>query len=64
MTQQNFGTDFQKEIERVEEYKFEPIKGYPMLRWKGKRPFESTQFYPAQLKETHGEEVDNWSNRI
>lgn len=64
MTQQNLGTNFQKEIERVEEYKFEPIKGYPMLHWKGKRPFESTQFYPAQLKETHGEEVDGWFNQI
>lgn len=62
--QQNLGTDFQKSIEKVEEYRFEPIKGYPMLHWKGKRPFQSTQFYPAQLKETHGEEVDSWFNRI
>lgn len=49
---------------RVEEYKFEPIKGYPMLNWRGKRPFTSTQFYPAQLKEMHGEEVDGWRNKI
>ena len=49
---------------RVEEYKFEPIKGYPMLNWRGKRPFTSTQFYPAQLKEVHGEEVDGWRNKI
>lgn len=62
--QKTLGTDFQKPIEKVEEYRFEPIKGYPMLHWKGKRPFESTQFYPAQLKETHGEEVDGWYNRI
>lgn len=62
--QQNLGTKFQKEIDRVEEFKFEPIKGYPMLHWKGKRPFESTQFYPAQLKETHGEDIDGWYNRI
>lgn len=41
----------------VESYEFEPIKGYPMLRWQGKRPFNSTQYYPAQLKEVHGEEV-------
>ena len=36
----------------VEGYKFEqnPIKGYPELRWRGKRPFTSTQFYPAQQK--------------
>lgn len=31
------------------------IKGYPELRWTGKRPYTSTQFYPAQLKETYGE---------
>jgi site-specific DNA-methyltransferase (adenine-specific)/adenine-specific DNA-methyltransferase len=49
---------------RVENYKFEPIKGYPMLNWRGKRPFTSTQFYPAQLKEVHGPEVDGWRNKI
>ena len=51
-------------VESVESCEFEPIQGYPMLRWKGKRPFESTQYYPAQLKETYGEEVDNWRNKI
>src|SRR5690606_27365703 len=48
----------------VEKYEFEPIKGYPMLHWRGKRPFTSTQYYPAQLKEVHGEEVDGWRNKI
>ena len=48
----------------VETYQFEPIQGYPMLNWKGKRPFRSTQYYPAQLKETYGEEVDGWQNKI
>ncbi len=38
----------------VEKYEFEPIKGYPMLNWRGKRPFTSTQYYPAQLKERSG----------
>ena len=52
------------DIPSVEEYEFEPIKGYPMLHWKGKRPFYSTQFYPAQLKEQFGEEVDGWMNQI
>ena len=47
-----------------ETYQFEPIRGYPMLNWRGKRPFESTQYYPAQLKETCGEEVDDWTNKI
>lgn len=53
-----------QKLDSVEEYKFEPIKGYPMLHWKGKRPFSSTRYYPAQLKENHGQEVDGWMNRI
>ncbi len=65
MTEQHeLPAKFQPDIETVEEYRFEPIKGYPMLHWQGKRPFESTQYYPAQLKETHGEETDGWFNRI
>lgn len=48
----------------VEHYEFEPIKGYPMLQWKGKRPFTSTQFYPAQLREVYGEPVDGWRNML
>lgn len=51
-------------VEKVNEYKFEPIKGFPMLNWRGKRPFNSTQYYPAQLKEVHGEEVGGWRNKI
>ncbi len=50
--------------EPVGSYAFEPIQGYPMLNWRGKRPFRSTQYYPAQLKEIHGPEVDGWRNRI
>ena len=50
--------------ETVETYEFEPIQGYPMLNWAGKRPFRSTQYYPAQLKETYGDEVDYWRNKI
>jgi len=48
----------------VEEYQFEPIKGYPMLQWKGKRPFRSTHYYPAQLREVHGPEVEGWRSKI
>lgn len=51
-------------VDSVEKYDFAPIKGYPMLNWRGKRPFTSTQFYPAQLKEIHGEEVNGWRNKI
>ena len=51
-------------LDSVEKYKFEPIKGYPMLHWHGKRPFTSTQYYPAQKKEVYGEEVNGWINKI
>lgn len=54
----------EQKIESVEEFQFEPIKGQPMLNWRGKRPFTSTQFYPAQLKETFGEETNGWMNKI
>ena len=54
----------EKPLESVEEYRFEPIKGYPMLHWHGKRPFNSTQYYPAQHKETHGPEIKGWRNKI
>lgn len=57
-------TTFDGSTTNVEKYEFEPIKGYPMLNWRGKRPFTSTQYYPAQLKEVHGEEVDGWRNKI
>lgn len=40
------------------------IKGYPELRWTGKRPYESTQYYPAQLRERYGEETNCWINKI
>lgn len=56
----------EQNIESIEDFKFEqqPIKGQPELRWRGKRPFTSTQYYPAQLKETFGEEVNGWTNKI
>lgn len=64
--QQNLdiNTTNDSELDSVEQYDFEPIKGHPMLNWKGKRPFTSTQYYPAQLKERYGEEVDGWMNKI
>lgn len=47
------------------EFKNEPIKGFPELRWAGKRPFTGTPYYPAQLKETHGEVADDgWMNKL
>ncbi len=71
MTQQNNfpGTPFPKKEENVEDMTFslpqpEPIKGFPELRWTGKRPFTSTHYYPAQCKERYGDSVDGWMNRI
>lgn len=53
-------------LENVQEYQFDlpPIKGRPELRWRGKRPFTSTQYFPAQEKEQHGDEVNGWLNKI
>lgn len=52
---------------QMELFEFEqrkPIKGYPELHWTGKRPYTSTQYFPAQLKETFGEPKDGWMNKI
>lgn len=51
-------------LKEVEGYTFEPIKGYPMLNWRGKRPFTGTQYFPAQKKEVYGEEVNGWINKV
>lgn len=40
------------------------IKGFPELRWTGKRPYRSTQYYPAQLRESYGQSKDGWMNKI
>lgn len=46
-------------------FEMEPIKGFPELRWAGKRPFTGTAYYPAQLKETYGEPAeDGWMNKL
>lgn len=48
-------------------FEFEPrptIKGFPELRWTGKRPYRSTQYYPAQLRESYGAEKNGWINKI
>lgn len=41
-----------------------PIKGYPELHWRSKRPYKSTVYYPAQLKESYGKEKNGWLNKI
>lgn len=53
----------QQELFEFEERK--TIKGYPELRWTGKRPYKSTQYYPAQLKEVYGNpDKGGWLNKI
>lgn len=56
----------QDKITAADRFEFDvnPIKGYPELKWTGKRPFRSTQYYPAQLKEIHNNEVNGWLNEI
>lgn len=51
-------------IDSIEEYKFEPIKGFPLLKWRGKRPYAATQYYPAQLKEQYFSTIHEWRNKI
>lgn len=58
-----------QKVENVEDMVFDlprpqPIRGFPELHWAGKRPFTSTHFFPAQLKERYGDPVDGWMNRI
>ena len=62
--QLSLGIKDDKTPKSVSEYKFEPIRGQPMLHWAGKRPFTSTQYFPAQEKERHGEEVNDWMNEL
>lgn len=54
-------------IQKQMSFEFEtrnPIKGYPELHWTGKRPYKSTVYYPAQLKESYGQSKDDWMNKI
>lgn len=62
--QLSLGIKDDKTPKSVSDYKFEPIRGQPMLHWAGKRPFTSTQYFPAQEKERHGEEVNDWMNEL
>ena len=59
----------EKKPTTVSDFRFAPIKdrlikGQPELLWRGKRPFTSTSYFPAQEKEQHGEEVDGRLNKI
>lgn len=64
MTTENNTLDLTEENPQEGVFKLEPIKGYAMLRWNGKRQFTATRYYPAQLKEQHGEAFNGWLNKI
>lgn len=53
-------------LEAFETFEFDlpPIRGFPELRWAGKRPFKSTQYFPAQKKESYGDPTDGWWNQV
>lgn len=54
-----------EELIDIDKYEFEPIKGFPMLHWKGKRPFRMTKYFPAQLKEVFGKsDANGWTNKL
>ena len=41
-----------------------PIRGFPELRWTGKRPYKATQFFPAQRRESYGNPSSGWMNML
>lgn len=65
---QKSGANPHRERYDMNEFLFDkhaPIKGYPELRWAGKRPFTGTCYYPAQHKDSYGSPSDSgWMNRI
>ena len=46
------------------EFDLPPIRGVPELRWVGKRPFRLTTYFPAQRKETYGDPLESWWNKV
>jgi DNA modification methylase len=44
--------------------KVEQAKGRPLLRWSGKKPLESVQFYPAQETEVYGDKEAKDFNKL
>lgn len=62
-------TDTNGSQEQFELFDLPTIKGFPELRWTGKRPYRSTLYYPAQLRERYGNEAegsthDGWINKL
>lgn len=62
--EQTLGLKAEQKIESVNNFKFEPILGRPMLDWNGKRPYTSTQYYPAQRRESYESQSNGWVNKL
>lgn len=62
--EQTLGLKAEQKIESVNNFKFEPILGRPMLEWNGKRPYTSTQYYPAQRRESYENQSNGWVNKL
>lgn len=62
--EQTLGLKAEQKIESVNNFKFEPILGRPMLEWNGKRPYTSTQYYPAQRRESYESQSNGWVNKL
>lgn len=45
-------------------FTLEPIRGFPELRWAGKRPFRQIPYYPAQLREQYPGDLDDDLDRL
>ncbi len=52
------------EFYEIETRRPDPQRGFPELWWMGKRPFHGVHYYPAQHRESHGDAVDGWRNKI
>lgn len=57
-------SDKQQEAFQTFEFDLQPIRGFPELRWTGKKSNASTTYFPAQKKESYGDSVDGWINKI
>jgi DNA modification methylase len=55
-----------KKQDTFESFDFDtqPVRGFPELRWAGKRPFLSTQYFPAQKREQYGDPHEGWWNKL
>lgn len=56
-------TDKQEAFESFD-FDSQPVRGFPELRWAGKKPFTSAQYFPAQKREQYGDPTNSWWNKL